>query len=172
MDYNEQLVTIELSNKIFACNSHKHALERELADIRFRHQGIPAKKEAARHSMYIYGIVSILLTLFVLYCISLIVPILARMIIDGTISSIGAVSVVLMLPGTLVGMIGCFALWKRTFRCKVCINSLESEVPVLENRMQNIHRKMNELRVELEELHAKQKKLKTEKNIQVNDVMA
>jgi len=157
MTYKDQLEKIEISNRIFACKSQKRAMERELVEVQFRYNGIPAKRVSARESFYKTGIVSILLSLVIVYCLKLLIPIFVEIFTSGLTSKIGGIVIILVLPGTLLGSIACYKLWQRTLRLKGYLMGLKREEPYLQNKINNMKTQIRQLGEEIEELLEKQK---------------
>lgn len=156
MNYTDQLANIELSNKIFACKSHKHALERELVEVEFRYQGIPAKRQQGTRSFYRNVIASVLLSLFMIHCLRILVPIFINIIFSGQTSNGDGILIILILPGTLLGCIACYKLWQRVLRLMAYLNGLKKDAPFLCEKIQNMKDKIQQLDEEIKELMKKE----------------
>ena len=171
MNYTGQLANIELSNRIFACKSHKRALERELLELEFRYNGIPGKRKAATRSFRKTGIAGILLSLFLVCCLRILIPIFINIISSGQASKGDGILIILILPGTLLGCIACYKLWQHTLRLKAYLIGLKREEPFLQDKMNNMRKQMQELDDQINELSVRQKEKYVENIAGFDDVI-
>lgn len=155
--YTQELEAISLSEKIHGCKSHIRSLELKLSKVEYDHNRIPLKKTAAYNKIMKYALPTIMVSIIVIACLVFTIMQISSIVRAGKGGTSG--DGIAMLLGLLIvffGGYGCIWLWIRVVRLIQFIKDLEFQEILLTMKMDSLKTKMEERKVEMEELLRRQ----------------